>query len=137
MIIQEKDVRFKAVRSQGPGGQNTNRRATKVQLWIKISDLPVSEREKKIVRRKIPRHHLNRNDEIEVWAEEERTQELNRKRALQRLNYIVESAMKKPTPRIPTEPLRSVEDERIGEKKIISQKKQSRRLSHHPVKLKK
>lgn len=129
MFLREKDVRWKAVRASGPGGQRVNRRSTKVQMWIKISDLPMSERERKLVRRKLARH-LNRNDEIEVWYEAERSQEENKDHALAHLNQIVLDALKVRSPRIPTEPPRGREDKRIKEKKLVSEKKRSRRASH-------
>jgi len=129
MIVDEKNVRFKAVRASGPGGQKANRRSTKVQVWVKIGDLPLTELEKKRVRNKL-RNHINHKDELEVVEEEERSQELNRDKALARMNQMIESALYVPAPRIPTEPPRSAENERIRKKKIISQKKKGRRASN-------
>jgi len=120
-------VKFKAVRASGPGGQRTNRRSTKVQLWVKISNLPLGEREKKLIRKKLPRH-INGRDEIEVMNQEERSQELNRDKALAKLNQLIAGALKIKKPRIPTWPSRRAEDRRIKEKRIISDKKRSRRI---------
>jgi len=128
MIIGPKDVRFKAVRGGGPGGQNVSRRSTKVELWIKVENLPLSVREKKMLRRKLA-HHLNQKDEIWVENQETRSQEMNRDLALKNLNAIIEEALKVPKPRIPTEPKRSAVEERIKEKKILSEKKRSRRTN--------
>ncbi|KKU91513.1 MAG: hypothetical protein UY23_C0001G0119 [Candidatus Jorgensenbacteria bacterium GW2011_GWA1_48_11] len=129
MFIKEKDVRFKAVRAQGPGGQRANRRSTKVQLWVKIGDLPLLDVQKKKLRKELV-HHINGDDEIWVRDEEERFQERNREKALEHLNTMIGDALKTPKLRIPTEPPRSREDDRIREKKIIGEKKRSRRLSH-------
>ncbi|MDI6821067.1 MAG: alternative ribosome rescue aminoacyl-tRNA hydrolase ArfB [Patescibacteria group bacterium] len=127
MLITEKDVKFKAVRASGPGGQRTNRRSTKVQLWIKIGNLPLKNIEKRRIREKLA-HHINSDDEIEVWSEEERSQEMNRDKALFHLNKLVEEALKVRKPRIPTEPPRQAEEERIFDKKIKSEKKKMRRF---------
>lgn len=128
MEIKEKDVRFKAVRAQGPGGQRANRRSTKVQLWVKIGDLPLTDIQKRRLRNKLA-HHINGDDEIWIRDEEERFQEQNREKALVHLNAMISDALQLPRQRIPTEPPRRLEDERIREKKIISGKKRGRRAS--------
>ena len=128
MIFNPKDIKFKAGRAGGPGGQRTNRRSTKVQLWIQIDKLPLTKLQKKQLRKKLAKH-INHKDEIEVMADEERSQEMNREAAVKRLNKVILDALKVPKKRIPTKPSRRSEDNRIAEKKIISAKKQSRRLS--------
>ena len=128
MIINPKDIKFKAVRASGPGGQRTNRRSTKVQLWIRIGNLPLTEIEKKRIRTKL-KNLINHNDELEVESEAERSQEENRDDALEKMNRLISEALKVPKKRIPTEPTRFSENKRIAEKKIISEKKKSRRLS--------
>ncbi len=129
MLVNKDDVKFKAVRSSGPGGQKASRRSTKVQLWVKIGDLPLTEAEKRRVRRKLERH-INHLDELWVENEEERSQELNRKKALQKINDLIEEALKVPPLRIPTEPRRLAKEARIRAKKIKSEKKKSRRIVH-------
>lgn len=127
MIIDPKKVIFKAVRAHGPGGQNANRRSTRVQLWVRIGDLPITEQQKKVLREKLW-HHVNREDEIWIADEEERLQSRNKDKALAHLNLMIEGALRVPLPRIPTEKPRNAEDARIREKKIISAKKKSRRI---------
>lgn len=126
MIINPKKVKFKAVRASGPGGQKVNRRSTKVQLWIKIGDLELSEGEKKRLRQKLE-HQISHLDELWVENEEERSQELNRERALSRLNDLIKEALKVPPPRIPTRPPRRAKESRLRVKKIKSEKKKLRR----------
>lgn len=127
MLVNEGDVKFKAVRSSGPGGQRANRRSTKVQLWVKIGNLPIGEREKKLLRKKLSRH-INHLDELWVENEEERSQELNKDKALQKINELIEEALKVPPKRLPTSPPRRAREIRIQVKKIKSGKKKSRRL---------
>ncbi len=128
VLIPENIVRFKAVRSSGAGGQNANRRSTKAQLHVSVGDLPISEEERKLVREKLA-HHVNHKDELWVENEEERSQEMNRDKALARLNEMVEGAIKVPEERIPGEPTRGSDEFRIREKKIQGEKKKSRRTS--------
>lgn len=126
MIVTLQNVRWKAVRASGPGGQRVNRRSTKVQMWAKVADLPFTEVEKRRIRQGLL-HRINHKDELEVVCEEERSQELNCDKALRHMNALIEEALKVPEPRIPTKPPRSFENVRIAEKKIVSEKKQSRR----------
>lgn len=126
MLLTIKDVTFQAVRSSGPGGQNANRRSTKVHMWVTIGDLPLADLEKRRIRTKLA-HHINHEDKLEVTCEEERSQELNRDKALEHMNALLEKALYVQPERIPTEPPRNLEDERISEKKHVSDKKQSRR----------
>ena len=126
-LVSEKNIKFKAIRSGKPGGQNANRRSTKIQLWVKIEDLPLSKMEKKRIREKLA-HHINHKDELVVENEEERSQEMNRDKALERTNELLEEAIKVPPPRIPTRPPLSAEENRIRAKKMKSQKKKNRRI---------
>lgn len=126
MVVNEGDIKFKAVRSSGPGGQKANRRSTKVQLRIKIGNLAVGELEKKRLRKKLEKH-INHLDELWVENEEERSQERNRENALRKINELIKGALKVPKKRIPTSPRRSAKEARIRAKKIKSEKKKSRR----------
>ncbi|MFH1162072.1 MAG: peptide chain release factor-like protein [Candidatus Jorgensenbacteria bacterium] len=129
VLLDHAKVRFRAVRSGGPGGQRTNRRSTKVQVWVSIKNLPLSDGEKRMLRRKFGKR-LNGRGEIEVQSESSRSQELNRDEALRRLEAIIARALKVPRCRIPTTPPRGAEDRRIREKKFVSEKKRARRAAH-------
>lgn len=128
VAIPPRLVRMKASRASGPGGQRTNRRSTKVQLWVNIQNLPLGEREKRVLRRRL-RHHLNERGELSVASESTRSRELNRDEALRKLTALVAQALKTPRPRIPTTPPRGAENRRIREKKLTSEKKRARRES--------
>lgn len=120
-------IKFKTARSSGPGGSNASRRSTKVQVWVKINDLPLTEAQKKLLRSKLPRHRLNHNDEVEAWCEEERSQERNRENAMEHLTDVINTTLKVDTPRIPTEVPRRVKRERVEDKKRHGFKKALRR----------
>ena len=125
MILREKDITFKAVRAGGPGGQNVNRRATKVQARVEINNLPLDEAGKNRVRRKL-KNRINDKDELIVEAEEERSQRRNKETALLRMNKLIESALKVQRRRIPTKPSRAAKEKRLQEKKIIGRRKKER-----------
>lgn len=124
--FRAENVRYKAARSGGPGGQNVNKRSTKVQAWVKIGELLLSGEEKKRVRKKLA-HRVNKEDELEVESEEERSQEANRERAIERLEEMIEGAIKEHPRRIPTRPPEGAEKRFHEERKLESLKKQLRK----------
>ncbi|MDO8469688.1 MAG: peptide chain release factor-like protein [bacterium] len=118
-------VRFQATRSGGPGGQRTNKRATKVHLWVPVDQLPLTETEHVLLRERLG-HQITKQGELEVTCEEERFQVLNRETALSELERIVRKAITPPVPRVPTEPPRSVEERRHIEKEMRSERRKTR-----------
>lgn len=126
MRIKEKDVSFKAVRAGGPGGQNVNRRATKIQARVSIESLSLSEEEKKRLRDNIPPSYITKEGDIVVVNEEGRTQKENKSRALEIINRLVEEALKEAPERLPTKPKPSAKERRLKEKKKRSEKKKRR-----------
>ncbi len=124
--IGEEYITFKASRAGGPGGQRVNRRSTKIQAWVKIGSLPYAEKDKKLIREKLA-NRINQEDELVVENEEERNQIYNKENAIQKINELIAEALKKNPPRIPTEPSRGSDEERLRHKRMRYQKKQSRR----------
>ncbi len=126
MAIDEKYIRFKTARSSGPGGQRVNKRATKVQAQIKIEALPFSEEEKKRIREKLS-NRIDQDDELLVESEEERFQERNKGRVIEKLNELIKGALHKDPPRIPTRKRNSVKEREVRHNRLRYQKKKSRR----------
>ena len=124
-------VHFKASLSGGAGGQNRDHRSTKIHMWVQIDDLPLEPLEKRRLRENLS-HHVNHEDKLWVEDQETRSQEQNRDKALEHLLYLITEAIKEPTPRVPTEPSRSAEENRLQEKHIISRKKQARHEGNLP-----
>ena len=97
--FDENKVRFEATRSEGAGGENVNRRATKVHAWVKISDLKLTDGQRTMVREKLA-HRVTKHDELEVTNEEERDQEENKKKALEIMEKLIAEAIKEKPPRV-------------------------------------
>ncbi|MFN2613412.1 MAG: alternative ribosome rescue aminoacyl-tRNA hydrolase ArfB [Actinomycetota bacterium] len=124
----EISVRFS--RSSGPGGQNVNKRDTRVELtWNVEATRALSASQKARVRARLARR-LDDEGRIRVTASAERTQSANRAAALARLRTIVEGALRPPPPpRKPTKPTRSATERRLREKKLRGELKRSRSYS--------
>jgi ribosome-associated protein len=118
------------VRSGGPGGQNVNKVNTKAQLRFKVGESRVLSIEQKArVRIKLA-NRLNKNDEIIVYADSERSQAQNKNKAVELLNTLVANAIKLPKKRRATKPTKSSKEKRLLSKTRRSKIKQNRGNNH-------
>lgn len=128
-FVTKDSVRMKAVRASGPGGHMADRRSMKVQLWVEVAKLPISEAQKKMVREHLA-HRINKKGELEVMCQEERSQEINRDIGLAHMNLMIADAVRVQKERIPTEAPRTVKKEGIRQRELRYTKKKTRRVSH-------
>lgn len=134
MIVTEKNIRFKSSRSSAPGGQRTNRRSTRIQMWVRIKDLPISEDEKKLIRKKLDKY-INEEDELQVESEEERFMIRNKERALEKINELIRGALKTKPKRVLTKPSYGTIMKEIRRKHLRYEKKKNRRESKDILKI--
>src|SRR5947208_2559405 len=81
-------VEFRAARAGGPGGQHVNTSATKVELRVRIDDLPYDEAEKARLRERLG-GRIGADDALRVTASNERSQRQNRAQAERRLATLI------------------------------------------------
>jgi ribosome-associated protein len=125
----ESELEFVFARSGGPGGQNVNKVETKVTV---VFDFHASrgltwEQKGRIARNKEVQARLNAEGAIAVTSQEHRTQSLNKEAAIEKLNSLLQTAMRKPKPRVPTKKTRASERARLVKKKVHSEVKARRR----------
>ena len=116
LAIPLSEVEFRAVRSQGAGGQNVNKVASAIHLRFDIANSPSLP---KAIRNKL----LSSGDQritgdgvLIIKAQEHRTQERNRQAALDRLVELVRRATLRRKPRIPTRPGKKAKKKRVDDK---------------------
>lgn len=120
------ELRFKAVRSSGAGGQNVNKVASKVELSFSIDDSVVlSQAQKDQLIRKL-RSRLTKNNELILQSDTSRSQHKNKELAIDRFFSLLEEGLKKRPVRKPTKVPKSSKLKRLKEKKIQSEKKANR-----------
>jgi ribosome-associated protein len=121
------EVEFKASRSSGKGGQNVNKVSSKVELRFNIPGSDVlSEDQKGILLEKLgPR--LTKRGELVITCSAERSQLTNKKKAVSRLESILEKALIPRKKRVPTKKTRTSDEKRLDSKKIRAEKKDARK----------
>lgn len=125
--ILDKEIIFKTSRSGGKGGQYVNKVSTKVILIFNVlNSNAIDEKEKEIIIDKLGKRLTNEGNLI-ITSESERSQYLNKKKAIEKLHSILSNALKQNKERIKTSPSEEAKEKRIKEKKIISEKKKFRR----------
>ena len=124
--IPDEEFEWKFIRSSGPGGQNVNKVASAVQLRFLLPrnvSLPTSARNRL---RRLAGQRLVDDGSILISARSERSQEQNRRDALERLAELIRAALIEPKIRKKTRPTRASKERRIESKKRRGTTKQGR-----------
>jgi ribosome-associated protein len=121
------EVRFRAVRSRGKGGQNVNKVSTKVELTFDIpASVKLDEAQKETLQEKL-RTRVTKEGILHLTCDSERSQWANKLRVFERFLLLVTEALTPQRKRIPTRPGKAVKEQRLRDKKAQSEKKARRR----------
>jgi len=122
-----REIKLKAVRSSGPGGQHVNKVSTKVELTFDVENsnaLTLDEKERiydKLATR------LTKDNVLILQSDESRSQSKNKENVTKRFLEIMEFALAVPKKRRKTKPSRSSIEKRLKSKKKDALKKVNRR----------
>jgi len=114
-------------RSSGPGGQNVNKLNTKATLWLDpwgLTNITDRARARLLV---LAGNRLTADGRIQLIAESNRTQEGNRATVLEKLEQLIELALKEPKRRRKTRPSAASKRRRLESKRHRSEIKSTRR----------
>ena len=127
ITIPGHELSWTAVTSGGPGGQNVNKVATKVQLRWELAAsavLPDWARERLVT---LAGRKLDQAGNLLISSSSTRSQDRNLELALERLADLVRSALERPKHRRATRPSRAAVRHRVETKRRVSQKKAARK----------
>ncbi len=127
LFIRKRDIRFKFIRSSGPGGQNVNKVSTGVQLKFDVNGNTNLSEETKIRLIKNGGRRITNDGIIIIEAKRFRDQEKNRKDAIHRLVEMIRKALIKPKNRIKTKKTYSSDFVRLESKKKHGEQKKIRK----------
>ena len=126
LVIPDEELEWKFIRSSGPGGQNVNKVASAAQLRFLLPQnvsLPVNARNRL---RRLAGQKLIDDGSILFKSVSERSQEGNRRAALERLTALIRAALVEPKIRKKTRPTKGSQERRIEAKKRRGAAKQGR-----------
>ena len=125
-VFDEK-LKFKAIKSTGPGGQHVNKVSTGIILQYSIFHQGYPEWFIDNLKNKINSNKLSKNGIITIKATNYRSQSRNKKDAIDRLLILFKECSNKKKIRKKTRPPASSNEKRINDKKKLSKKKNLRK----------
>jgi len=127
LAIPVAELRFEFVRSGGPGGQNVNKVATKVDILFDVRrSASLTEDQKGNVLERLS-SRIGKDGLLRVAAQESRSQWRNRELALEKLARLLSRALTPRKKRFSTRPTAGSREKRFRRKKLRSETKRGRR----------
>ena len=123
----QQETTFKASRSGGKGGQNVNKVSSKVELLFSIDNSALFSDEEKVLLNEKLQSRFNKDGLVQVICDEERSQYLNKEKAVERLVLLLTRALHKPKVRKATKVSKAAKAARLDNKKQTAVKKESRK----------
>ena len=125
--IPDTDLSFAFVRASGPGGQNVNKVSSAVQLRFDMQGSTALSDAVKSRLRALAGRRVTDDGAILIIARNQRSQDHNRREALERLAELIQRALVVPKTRRATKPTRASRERRLDTKSKQQQAKQRRK----------
>ncbi len=126
LSIPLSELRFRFVRSSGPGGQHVNRSATRVELLFDVSSSPSLTKIQRERALKALAPYIDSEGVLHLVSQTFRSQLRNREEVVERFRTLMHKAMRVPKRRRPTRPSRTAQERRLASKRRRSEIKRQR-----------
>lgn len=126
LAIPRAELRYRASRAGGPGGQHVNTSSTRVELtWnVRTSTAPTEEQRARLLEKLARR--LDGTGNLRLVSAASRSQHQNRELVTDRLVRVLAAALRRPRPRKRTSVPRAAREARLQAKKRRSRTRQQR-----------
>jgi ribosome-associated protein len=121
------ELQFRATRASGPGGQGVNTTDSRVELRFDLAGSPsLGEAERARLLEALSAR-VDANGTLRVVAQTHRSQLLNRREAIERLQGLLAGGLRRQAARVPTRPSAAANRRREAAKRRRAATKQARR----------
>jgi ribosome-associated protein len=125
-VIPESAIEWKAVRASGPGGQNVNKVASKVEMRVDLSRIEGLSDDARTRLRTLAASRMDATGRVLLTSQLTRDQGRNLADAMAKVEALVERAEIPPKPRKATKPSRAAKARRVDAKKLDARRKVNR-----------
>ena len=126
VLVPPEALETRAVRASGPGGQNVNKVASKVELRVDLSRIHGLDRASRGRLARIVASRLDREGKLLVTSQRTRDQHRNLEDARRKIRDWIAQALIPEKKRLPTRPGARARERRLGQKQHRSRLKQFR-----------
>jgi ribosome-associated protein len=126
IVVPEAAIEWRAVRSSGPGGQNVNKVASKVELRVDLAAVAGLSAPARSRLEALAAPRVDAEGRLLVTSQRTRDQHRNLEDARDKVRKLVERAMREPRPRRLTQPSRAAAERRLRKKRVRSDVKRAR-----------
>lgn len=128
LTIPESAIEARAVRASGPGGQNVNKLATKIQMRVDLDRIPALGGEDLARVRDFLKSRLDAEGKLLVMSQETRDQSRNREDCARKVVELIRAALFRPKARRRTRPTFASKQRRVEAKRHQADRRRDRRI---------